>query len=443
MKIGSTRQSRLPAVAATAVLAVLAASCSSSPSSGGSTGSGGLGKATAPGVTGTSILLGSTQPLTGPASSGYDEIGPAINSFFQFVNSKGGVYNRKITFDYQDDVYDVTGQTPTVTRKLVLQDSVFAMVGALGTAPHESVVSFLNANRIPDLFVDTGFPGFNNVTAYPYTFSDFTDYVVEGKILGQYVTQHFAGQKVAYLGQADDLGTYGAKGLDAEIPAADVVAKKQYVPTATAIPVDVPNAIATAKALGAKVVVLFTIPAATATAVLTAAALNYHPQFVVSSVGSDPTTLDTLLKVFSKGKAGGVLDDGMITDGYYASASDTANQWTALFKQIHDQYDASQPFDGNFLNGVGIAYMTYRALKAAGPDLTRQGLVNAITAAALNGPNLAPLGFSSTSHAGIEGDQMGTISNNRVTLSGPVFSGTDTTAITSGGNAQTPVPTTW
>ncbi len=71
------------------------------------------------------------------------------------MNSKGGVNGRKITFKYVDDAYN-PAQTPTVVRQLVLQDNVFAIVSGLGTPTHETVVPYLNSNRVPDLFVASG-----------------------------------------------------------------------------------------------------------------------------------------------------------------------------------------------------------------------------------------------------------------------------------------------
>src|SRR5438046_825172 len=75
---------------------------------GESTGS--TNTASAPGITGTEIKIGSTQPLTGPAAPGYSEIAPAANAYIQYVNAHGGVFGRKITYEYLDD-----GSNPTTT----------------------------------------------------------------------------------------------------------------------------------------------------------------------------------------------------------------------------------------------------------------------------------------------------------------------------------------
>jgi len=133
-------------------LVVVACGSSSSSSSGGSSGSGG---STAPGVTATSITFGSHQPLTGPAAPGYSEIAPASQAFFNYVNAHGGVNGRKIHLTYKDDAYNPTN-TVNVVHQLVLQDHVFGIFEGLGTPTHTKVVSYLNASKVPDLFVASG-----------------------------------------------------------------------------------------------------------------------------------------------------------------------------------------------------------------------------------------------------------------------------------------------
>src|SRR6266849_9167879 len=116
---------RLPAIAAAVTASLVAAGCGSSSSS-GSGGSGGGATASAPGITSTQILIGSHQPLTGPAAPGYSEIAPAANAYFQYVNAHGGVYGRKIVYKYLDDAYNPS-QTVSVVHHLVLQNQVFAI----------------------------------------------------------------------------------------------------------------------------------------------------------------------------------------------------------------------------------------------------------------------------------------------------------------------------
>jgi ABC-type branched-subunit amino acid transport system substrate-binding protein len=391
-------------------LALFAAACGSS--GGGS--SGGKNSASAPGVTATSVTVGGHFPLTGPAAPGYSEIPRAIDAYFKFINAHGGVHGRKLNMVIRDDGYNPTN-TVKVTKQLVLQDKVFAVLGGLGTPTHTKVVDYLNASRVPDLFVSSGCLCWDEPQKHPYTFGWQPDYYVEGKILGQYIAQHYKGKKVAYFVQNDDFGADGARGLDKYVPKASVVTRQTYEPGN----VDIGPQMAKIQQSGAQVIAMFTIPAYTALTELAGLKLNYHPQLVVSNVGTDPTTLIGLLKAFSKGKAPSSLIDGIVTDGYLPPTGDTSNGWIKLFKRIHDQYIPKLPLDGNVDYGFGVAYTFAEALGKAGANPTRQSIVKAVETGNLTGPGLVPFRYGKGgSHAGYTGTQIGVIKNGAVQLQG-------------------------
>ncbi len=433
MKLYRHRSRQALALTGVIALALAAAACSSSSTSSGSagsssSGSGGSGPltASAPGVTATTITIGSHQPLTGPAAPGYSEIAPASNAYFKYVNAHGGVYGRMIDFKYLDDAYNPT-QTATVVRQLVLTGGIYAMFEGLGTPTHLAVVNFLNTQKIPDIFVASGCDCWSAPSTYPYTFGWQLDYIREGKILGQYVAQHFKGKKIGYFYQDDEFGMDGVKGLDDEIAKSAVVARESYNPANT----NIAPQVAALRASGAQVIVSFSIPAFTALLKLISLKLSYASQLVVSNVGSDPITLSGLLEAFAKqGGAtvnGSQLTSGIITDGYLPSTSNVGNSWIALFKKVHDQYDAKAPFDGNVLYGEAAAYSFVQALFKAGRNPTRASLVSAIEGGLPQGPAVAPYDYSSSSHFGVTGTYIGVIGNGILTEEGSALT-TDTTA---------------
>jgi ABC-type branched-subunit amino acid transport system substrate-binding protein len=420
------RSHRVPTpaiVAAAAAVAMIAAGCGGSSSS--SSSSSGAATASAPGITATQILIGSHQPLTGPAAPGYSEIAPAANAYFQYVNAHGGIYGRKIKYTYLDDGYDPS-KTVSDVHQLVLQDNVYAIFNGLGTPTHLAAVSFLNASKVPDVFVASGCDCWNNPSKYPETFGWQLDYIREGKILGAYIKQHFAGKKIGYFYQNDEFGQDGVKGLDDEISSSQVVSRQTYVPTN----VNVGPAVAALKASGAQVVVSFAIPAFNALFKLTSLKLGFNPTLVASNVGTDPITLGGLLEAFAKqGGAkvnGNQLTEGIITDGYLPTLGATGNSWIALFKKVHDTYDAKAPFDGNVLYGEAVGYAFVQAMMKAGKNPTRADLVNAINAGLPQGPAVAPYAYSSSDHAGITGAYIGVIKNGAIVQQGPVYT-TDAT----------------
>jgi branched-chain amino acid transport system substrate-binding protein len=404
--------------AAVAAIAVLAAACGSGGSGSGSNSS--ALTASAPGITKSQIVIGSHQPLTGVAAPGYDEIAPASNAYFQYVNAHGGIYGRKIVYKYLDDGYDPS-KTVSVVRQLVLQDNVYAIFNGLGTPTHLAVVKFLNSEKIPDVFIASGCECWNNPSTEPETFGWQLDYVREGKILGQYVKQHFAGKKIAYFYQNDEFGMDGVKGLDYEIPGSQVVSRQSYDPTN----INIGPQVAALKASGAQVVVSFSVPAFTALLKLYSLKLSFTPALVVSDVGADPITLAGLLQAFAKqGGAkvnGTALIQGIVTDGYLPSLGASGNGWIALFKKVHDTYDPKAPFDGNVLYGEAVAYAFVQAMFKAGRNPSRADLVSAINGGLPQGPAVAPYAYGSTDHAGMTGAYIGVISKGVIVQQGPVL----------------------
>jgi ABC-type branched-subunit amino acid transport system substrate-binding protein len=420
-------RSRTWAVAAVGgAAALLTAACGSSSSSSNAN------TASAPGVTSTTVTIGSTQPLTGPAAPGYSEIAPAANAYFKYVNAHGGVFGRKITYTYLDDQYNPTSTT-SQTRQLVLQDKVFAMFQALGTPTHLAVVNYLNSEKVPDLFVASGCNCWNNLSQYPQTFGWQPNYTIEGKILGQYIVQKFAGMKVGFFlqGPNDEFGTDGFQGVNDALQGKGLNVDSTpayYTPTAAGAQA-VGAAIASLQAQGVQLIVSFSVPLFTAIAEASAAGLNYHPQFVVSNVGSDPPTLKAILTGGALGKklpAG--LIAGTISDTYLPLLTDATNPWVTLFQSIKATYASSLPWDGNVEYGMAEAFTFVQALKAAGQNPTRASIVAAVQNSHwTDGPGLTPYAYSSSDHNGYTGVQMVTVGlTGSLTTLGPVQTTDDT-----------------
>jgi ABC-type branched-subunit amino acid transport system substrate-binding protein len=433
----SPRVRPLAIAAAAVIAAMIAAGCSS----GSSSSSSGANTASAPGITATQILIGSHQPLTGPAAPGYSEIAPAANAYFQYVNAHGGVHGRKIKYTYLDDGYDPS-KTVSDVHQLILQDNVYAIFNGLGTPTHLAAISFINSSKVPDVFVASGCGCWNDPSKYPETFGWQLDYIREGKILGAYIKQHFAGKKIGYFYQNDEFGQDGVKGLDYEIPHSQVVSRQTYVPTN----VNVGPAVAALKASGAQVVVSFAIPAFNALFKLTSLKLGFSPTLVASNVGTDPITLGGLLEAYAKqGGAtvnGNQLTQGIITDDYLPSLGNTGNSWVALFKKVHDTYDAKAPFDANVFYGEAAAYTFVQAMMKAGKNPTRADLVNAINSGLAQGPGVAPYAYSSTNHDGVTGAFIGVIKNGVLVPTTPVYvtDSSPTGAVTAYSGSQLAAP---
>ena len=350
------------------------------------------------GVTSSEIKLGITLPLTGAASPGYNKIGDAMNAYFKYVNDNGGVYGRKITLIQKNDEYSPQ-LAIAKTNELILKDKVFALVGPLGTATYTAVHKSVGIARrgVPSLFLNTGFSGFSNKTTYPTSFTILPSYAMEAKIASQFLKENMAGKKLGLVYQNDEfgidaLGAFKAAGVkfDVSIP---YTSGTQSAATAQ-------TWVSQLAAGGVQVVVFFGVTSATAPLLAVAAGAKYAPQWILGSVGSDPLTLRAL------GVPVAVLNGALTLSGN-PSPNDTSDEYVKMFQEINTKYNKAA-FDDYVLQGMNLGLMTVQALRAAGRNLSRKGLINAMETKGSTFASVAysPLGYSKTSNVGHTGYYM-------------------------------------
>jgi branched-chain amino acid transport system substrate-binding protein len=352
-----------------------------------------------PGVTATEIKLGVSTPLTGSAGLAYGKVPGAMKAYFDYINANGGVYGRKIKLVVRDDKYLPT-LAATQTTNLILKDNVFALVGALGTATHSKAytAASLAAKNVPDLFVNTGFSGFGNIAKYPTTFTVLPSYAMEAKIMSKFIKEKFAGQAVALVAQDDEFGVDGVNGFKA---GGLTIASTTLYPTSSITDARAKALLTGLSAIpGKPVVVLFGTTDVTALIFKAAESLDLVSKFtwIAGSVGGDANTLLAL----------GVKSttiDGAIAASFFPDAKDTSDEYVSQFMKINEKYNKGISFDNIVLQGMNSAMLTVQALRAAGKNLTRTGLINAVQnkGAKFASAGRVPLNYSATSHVGYNG----------------------------------------
>ncbi len=396
-------------VAGLATAALLLASCGAGDDRPGE-GEGGGGGSSDVGVTDDSVTVGAHFPLTGVAAPGYSEIPTGAQAYFDYVNANGGVHGRKIEYVVKDDGYNPTN-TSQVTNELVLKDEIFAMVGGLGTPTHSAVVDFLNDEGVPDMFVSSGSLQWgDDVENRPYTFGWQPDYEIEGKVIGQYVAENMPDAKVGLFLQDDDFGEDAEQGVRQYLDD-QIVEVQRYTSGNT----DVGPQIAALQAAKADLVLGFNTPSYTALSQLVALKLGYQPQWYYSNVGSDPQLVGSLLSRFSEGAVEGDATalDGVMTSEYIPGVDQPEDPWVKLWQKVWDEHGTEGELTNYRIYGMSHAYAFVQALQAAGEDLTRDGLVEAVEegGADLEGPQLAPFRYTADSHMGISGLRVVEIKN--------------------------------
>jgi branched-chain amino acid transport system substrate-binding protein len=371
------------------------------------------------------IRIGNTIPYSGPAAA-YGIIGKTIGAFFNRINDQGGINGRRINFISYDDGYNPQ-KTVELTKKLVEEDKVLFTFASLGTAPNFAVRPYLNANKVPQLFVSTGSSMWDNPKEFPWTMGFQPSYQTEAHIYAQYLLEtHPSGGKIAILYQDDDFGKDYVKGLkDGLGGKMQVVAEAPYKVSDA----NVNQQIATLKASGATIFFDVTTPKFAVMAIRRAAELAWKPEHIISTVSESTAAVMQ--------PAGLENSEGVLTAGYSLEGDDPAvandpgfHDYSALL----DRYlpDASK---SNSLTVFGylIANAMVEVLKRCGDDLSRENIMK--QAASLKGvklPMMTPgieVNTSGSDFAPLEQMQMMQFTNGAWKRFGPVRSGIDPGAV--------------
>jgi branched-chain amino acid transport system substrate-binding protein len=334
------------------------------------------GSASDPGVTADSVLLGGTAPLSGPASA-YASVARGAEAYFKSVNAKGGVLGRTIDYKYLDDAYN-PAQSVQVTRQLVEQDKVFAVFNSLGTGQNLAVRDYLNANKVPQLFVASGATTWGaDVEKYPYTIGFQPSYQAEGWIYGKYLARTNPGRSVAVIFQNDEYGKDLLFGLKRGLQGSKVkvIAAQPYETTNA----DVGSQIAKLRSSKADILAIFATPIPAIQSYVRANKLGWKPKLtIVNAVAS----ASNIMLLASEGGANKVVP-GSISIQFLKDPTDpkwAKDKAVVLYRQIMKQYlPSGNVNDVYHVYGMAVAWTTVEVLRKIGPNLTREALVKAVS----------------------------------------------------------------
>jgi ABC-type branched-subunit amino acid transport system substrate-binding protein len=330
------------------------------------------GAASETGVTSTQVLIGGTTPLSGPASA-YQSVAKGAAAYFAYVNAKGGVNKRKIKYVYKDDAYDPS-KTVDDTRELVQQDKVYAIFNSLGTDQNLAIRSYLNALKVPQLFVASGATTFgSDYKQYPWTIGYQPNYRAEGTIYGRYVVKHTPKARIGVLYQDDDYGKDLLAGLQRGLgkKASLVKAKQSY----NVDDPDVQSQIAKLKAAKVNTLMVFATPKFAIQAYVYAAKLAWRPLVFMNAVSSAANIMGLSTAATSKKQT-----EGSISIVFLKDPTDPTwrnNSGMKLYRAIMKKYKGGNPNDVYAVYGMSVAHTFVEALKKAGKNPTRASIMKA------------------------------------------------------------------
>ncbi len=320
------------------------------------------------GATDTEIKLGNIMPYSGPASS-YSVIGKTEAAYFNKINAEGGINGRKINFISYDDGYSPP-KTVEQARKLVESDEVLLIFNSLGTPPNSAIQKYMNAKKVPQLFVATGATKWNDPREFPWTMGYQPNYQSEGRIYAKYILKNYPNAKIGILYQNDDYGKDYVKGLKDGLgakAASMIVAQESYETTEPTIDSHVVNL----KASGANVFFDVAIPKFAAQAIRKVAEIEWKPVHFLNNVSA---SISATIK-----PAGPEISQGIITSAWLKDPTDPQfkddpdiKAWNAFLDKYYPEANRS---DANVIYGYAVAQTMVYVLKQCGNNLTRANVM--------------------------------------------------------------------
>jgi branched-chain amino acid transport system substrate-binding protein len=320
-----------------------------------------------PGANDKEIKVGNIMPYSGPASA-YGTIGKAEAAYFKMVNDQGGINGRKVNFVSMDDGYSPP-KTVEMARKLVEQDEVLLVFQPLGTPPNSAIHKYMNAKKVPQLFVATGATKWNDPKAYPWTMGWQPNYQTEGTIYAQYVLKNKPDAKIAILYQNDDYGKDYLKGFKDGLGGKTSLIVKEVSYEVSDPTVD--SQMVQLQASGANVFFNITTPKFAALAIRKAYDLGWKPLHFLNNVSA---SVGSVLVPAGLEKAVGLISTQYIkdpTDPQWA-ADPAVTAWKEFMKKYYPDGDLK---DASNIYGYTVAATLAQVLKQCGDNLTRENVM--------------------------------------------------------------------
>jgi branched-chain amino acid transport system substrate-binding protein len=320
------------------------------------------------GATDTEIKIGNIMPYSGPASA-YGVIGKTEEAYFKKINAEGGINGRKINFISYDDAYSPP-KAVEQARKLVESDEALIIFNSLGTPSNSAIHKYMNAKKVPQLFVATGATKWNDPKEFPWTMGWQPSYQSEGHIYAKYLLKEKPGAKIAVLYQNDDYGKDYLKGLKdglGEKAASMIIAEESFETTEPTVD----NHIVKLKSSGADVFVDIATPKFAAQAIKKVAEIDWKPLHILNNVSA---SVASVMK-----PAGFENAQGIISAAYLKDASDP--QWDndpgmkAFYEFMAKDFPEGNKLDQGTVVGYGVAQTLVQVLKQCGDNLTRENVM--------------------------------------------------------------------
>jgi branched-chain amino acid transport system substrate-binding protein len=326
------------------------------------------GKNYGPGVTDTEIKIGQTMPYSGPLSA-FGTIGKAQAAYFEMINSKGGVNGRKINLLSLDDGYSPP-KTIEQTRRLVGSDEVLLLFSSFGTPPNTAAMKYLNAKKVPQLFIAATGMKWGDPRNFPWTMAFLPSQKTGTTGYVRYLLKNRPEAKIGVLYQNDDFGKDYVKALKDQLgdkAGSMIVAEVSYESTDPSVD----SQIATLKGSGADTFFSFASPKFAAQAIRKAYDIDWKPLLFIPY---SATSVNAVLQPAGLQKSVGVISSAYVkdpTDPQWKTDAAT-KEWLTWMRNYFPDGDVAEIYN---VYAYTNAQLLIQVLKQCGDDLTRENVM--------------------------------------------------------------------
>jgi branched-chain amino acid transport system substrate-binding protein len=316
------------------------------------------------GVSSDTIRFGQAAALEGPSSALGQGMRQGILAAFAEVNARGGVHGRKLELISRDDGYD-PDRSAAQTTKLIEEDKVFALIGAVGTPTTSVTVPIAKARNVPFIGPFTG-AGFLRAPDLQNVVNIRASYGAEAEAWIKHLTEDLHIKSIAIFYQDDSYGRDGLAGvkLALEKRGMELTAEGTFERNTKAVG----SAMRTIKRAEPEAVVMVGTYGPCAEFIKLARKSGFNPVFVnISFVGANALAKEL-----------GPEGQGVIVSQVVPFP------WDASVKVVADYQAAEKALDPNLrpdfvsLEGYLSGRLVAAALEIAGPNPTRADMLQLI-----------------------------------------------------------------
>jgi len=318
-------------------------------------------------ATDSEILIGNVTPYTGDLAA-FGSIGKTEAAYFDMINERGGINGRKVKFLSYDDGSDPEMASAQL-HKLADDDKVLFMFGSFGLQGNLAIRTYLNDQKIPQLFIASGNEEWGNPKSFPWTMGWQPAFRAEGRVYANYVQAFYPERKIAVLWQNDEFGRDLFRGLQEGLGdwARMIVADTTFDLSDKSID----SQIDLLQSSGAEIFIFNGAPAVAALALRRMADIDWHPVFLLDNASA---SIANALRPAGLQNSIGVVSTAFLKDpGDPAWKDDPAmKDWSAFMDKYYPDGDRA---DSNTVFGYAIAETLSQVLKQCGDDLSRENIM--------------------------------------------------------------------